>query len=113
MRSFLATLGLLALAGCHNCGHEDVGGGGDLVGGACHDDFDCVEECLGGPDFPDGTCSVPCGDDHDCPDGTVCIDKMGGQCLLACHHDSTCRGAYQCKSEDRKGAGGKLEVCIH
>ena len=46
---------------------------GDLVGGPCHDDHDCVEECVTGGDFPSGTCTVPCNDDHDCPSGTQCI----------------------------------------
>ena len=94
------------------CGHHDIGNNGDLVGGPCDHDSECVEECVEGGDFPGGTCTVECNDDDDCPGGTRCIDKKGGVCLLECRHDEDCRGGYECKNEDRQGHGGKIEVCI-
>lgn len=111
MRAFLGSLVLSGLFLATAC-NGGVGNDGDLVGGPCDHDRECVEECLGGKDFPDGTCSVACKDDYDCPGGTVCIDKQGGVCLLTCEVDSDCRGGYSCRDEDRKGAGGKAGVCI-
>lgn len=109
LRSFAAlAMTLLLLGACH----ADVGPDGPLVGGSCRDSADCVERCVDGGKFPDGTCTVDCRDDRDCPRGTACIDEKGGVCLLECGHDDECRGRYECKNEDREGAGGKIHVCI-
>ncbi len=96
-------LGLMMQAGC---------GGERTVGGACDSDADCNERCLTGSDFPGGMCTVACRDDVDCPGGTDCIDKKGGVCLPVCDEHRDCFGGYRCKSEDRRGAGGKSRVCI-
>jgi len=98
------------VASCHGGG--DVGHHGDLVGGACGHDRDCVERCEKGGKFPDGTCTVRCDDDSQCPDGTACIDEAGGVCLLRCGGDSDCRSRYRCKDKKREGHGGKRDVCI-
>jgi hypothetical protein len=104
---------LLGFVGCHECGHDQIGGGGDLVGGPCFDSRDCADRCVHGGDFPDGTCTVDCAHDGHCPDGTVCIHREGGICLLPCGHDGDCRPGYDCKNTDREGAPGDAAVCIH
>jgi hypothetical protein len=55
---------------------------------------------------------VDCRDDYDCPEGTACVDKSGGVCLLRCDVHRDCRPGYSCDDKSRKGAGGKVFVCI-
>jgi hypothetical protein len=103
----------LALFGCHQCGPgDDVGFGGDLVGGDCSQDRHCVERCLGGGDFPHGTCTVDCDHDGDCPEFTRCVDVAGGVCLLECDADDECRNDYGCHDRDRQWDNGVVLVCI-
>lgn len=109
LRAALLVLPFLLGISCHG----GVGNDSDLVGGSCRDDRDCAERCVEGGSFPGGTCTVDCRDDRDCPGGTWCIDKAGGVCLLECVDDFDCRGGYECKNEDREGAGGRTHVCIN
>jgi hypothetical protein len=108
----LIVIGLSALFGCHQCGHgEGVGHQGELVGGPCRDDGDCVERCLEGGRYPSGTCSADCDDDLDCPDGAWCVDHDGGVCLLGCEHDDDCRAGYECDDLERRGSPGDVLAC--
>jgi len=98
--------------GARGCHGGAVGFEGELVGGPCGDDRDCVEDCLRGKDHPHGTCSVPCRDDHDCPEDTRCIDEDGGMCLLPCDIDDHCRADYECRDAGRRGHSGDAAVCL-
>lgn len=97
----VATLALMIVAGC----------GGD-IGSECRQNADCSERCLTGSEFPDGMCTVSCDDDYDCPGGTVCVEKRDGVCLLECERSRDCPGGYECDDKDRRGSGGKADVCI-
>lgn len=85
---------------------------GTLVGGACDQNTDCIEQCLQGGDFPSGTCSTGCASDADCPQGTSCTDAEGGTCLLNCREDNECRNGYECRDRNRTGHPGEARVCI-
>lgn len=66
----------------------------------------------GGPYGPYGnTYSAPCRDDYDCA-GMYCAEVQGGICLPACRGDYDCGAGYVCRSRDRHGAGGKVNVCV-
>lgn len=112
LRYITSILVLLASLLLINCGHNDVGLNGGLVGGDCRDNVDCADTCVGGGDFPGGTCTIPCRDDYDCPGTTWCAEKAGGVCLLGCTVNADCRINYVCKDVDRHGTGGKTAVCI-
>jgi len=70
---------------------------------ACGDDH-------GGPYGP--YMEAPCRADFDCGPGTSCADFAGGTCLMACRSDVDCGPGYDCKDTDRRGAGGKVRVCV-
>ncbi len=93
------------------CG-DDVGLGGDLVGGACLDSRDCEGFCERGGDFPEGMCTIECRDSRDCPEDTWCIDKKGGICALACREHTDCRRGYRCKEESLRRDRGEEFVCL-
>ena len=110
--SILIVVALSALFGCHECGHgEGVGHVGELVGGPCRNNGDCVDRCLDGGRYPGGTCSIECDDDSECPDGTWCIDHDGGVCLLGCDDEFDCRAGYECDGLERKGSPGDVLAC--
>jgi hypothetical protein len=66
-----------------------------------------------GPDAPPPGAFVgaPCHSDYDCG-GLYCVDVAGGTCQLACRGDAACGPGYSCRSQGRRGAGGKVDVCL-
>ncbi len=102
---------LIVFLGLFGCGSSGVGTDGDLVGGPCSANGDCVDRCINDPDFPSGTCTLSCVDDGDCPDGTLCVDEAGGTCLLQCDLASDCRIGYRCDTKDRRALPGEVLVC--
>jgi hypothetical protein len=61
--------------------------------------------------MPGAFVGAPCRTDYDCA-GLYCVDPSGGTCQLACRGDLDCGPGASCKSENRHGTGGKIDVCI-
>jgi hypothetical protein len=55
---------------------------------------------------------APCRGDFECAPGTNCADFAGGACLPACRGDLDCGPGYSCKNTNRRGASGKVLVCV-
>ncbi len=53
---------------------------------------------------------APCRSDYDCA-GLYCVDMSGGTCQFACRGDVDCGPGYACHSKNRRGTGGKVDVC--
>ena len=107
----LTLLPLLFVASCDGSKEDDV------VGATCSRQSDCRFQCeLPSPDFPGGYCTVACQNDTGCPRGdTLCMDVAGGICLFVCTGNADCQflgPGWICGDRDRKGQGGKANVCI-
>jgi hypothetical protein len=99
------------LVACHNGPTID-----DLVGSACTSDGDCQHRCVmdGDHQFPGGFCTLSCTSDLDCPVDTVCVNPAGGVCMFECAR-LACPAlgpGWNCKSADRHGGDGHVDVCI-
>jgi hypothetical protein len=53
-----------------------------------------------------------CQSDLDCGGGSYCVDTGGGTCQPPCRNNVDCGPGYSCKSQNRRGAGGKVDVCL-
>lgn len=78
-------------------------GTGELSGGACTDDADCLGAlfgagCLTDAQYPEGYCISGCQVDADCADGTHCATLAGGgqACVPDCAGNNDCRTGYEC-----------------
>jgi hypothetical protein len=58
-----------------------------------------------------GAIGAPCGSDYDCG-GTFCVAFRGGTCQAGCRNDLDCGPGFHCHDENRRGTGGKIDVCI-
>ncbi|HEX3595325.1 MAG TPA: hypothetical protein VHU80_09495 [Polyangiaceae bacterium] len=54
----------------------------------------------------------PCDHDLDCPVQTYCMEPGPGSCLVQCRSVLDCAPGYLCGQQDRRGAKGKLTVCL-
>lgn len=54
---------------------------------------------------------TPCRTDIDCG-GYYCVDSGGGTCQPPCRSEVDCGPGYSCKSQARRGTGGRVNVCL-
>jgi len=52
-----------------------------------------------------------CRSDLDCG-GFYCVDPGGGTCQAPCRGDLDCGPGFRCRDEGRRGANGRVNVCI-
>ena len=75
-----------------------------LVGEACTQDADCLEELLCVTEAPGGFCTRICEYPADCPGESLCVkldlqdDREIRACAPICRSDADCRGDFQCVS---------------
>lgn len=93
----------------HHLGEADP-----VVGGACFDDRDCLDQCELGDSYPGGFCTLSCREDFHCTADTVCVDTRDGICLFSCLGNVDCDflgPGYSCR-EREDFFGGSVFVCL-